>query len=76
LTGRLAAYYLGQVEAKENAYGHLRAIKRHLGFPSTALKAKSIDEIMRILFTPDEAALAINMSTSNKGDEGERYQHA
>jgi uncharacterized ferredoxin-like protein len=76
LTGRRAAYYLGQVEAKENAYGHLRAIKRHLGFPSTAPKAKSIDEILRILSMPDEAAIAINMSMSNKGDEGKRYQHA
>jgi len=30
--------------------------------PSTAPKAKSIDEILRILFTPEEAAVADNMS--------------
>jgi Na+-translocating ferredoxin:NAD+ oxidoreductase subunit B len=30
--------------------------------PSTAPKAKAIDEILRILFTPEEAALAVNMS--------------
>jgi len=34
--------------------------------PSTAPKAKSIDEILRTLFTPEEAALAINMSYKNK----------
>jgi hypothetical protein len=30
--------------------------------PSTAPKAKSIDEILRIRFTPDDEAIAINMS--------------
>ncbi len=30
--------------------------------PATAPKSKSIDEILHILFTPDEAAVAINMS--------------
>ena len=30
--------------------------------PSTAPKAKSIDEILKILFTPQEAAIAVNMS--------------
>ena len=34
--------------------------------PSTAPKAKSIDEILRILFTPEEAALAVNMSYKTK----------
>jgi Na+-translocating ferredoxin:NAD+ oxidoreductase subunit B len=34
--------------------------------PSTAPKAKSIDEILRILFTPEEAALAVNMNFRNK----------
>jgi Na+-translocating ferredoxin:NAD+ oxidoreductase subunit B len=34
--------------------------------PSTAPKAKSIDEILRILFTPDEAAVAVNMSYKTK----------
>jgi len=34
--------------------------------PSTAPKAKSIDEILRILFTLEEAALAVNMSFKNK----------
>jgi predicted transcriptional regulator len=34
--------------------------------PSTAPKAKSIDEILRILFTPEEAAIAINMSYKPK----------
>ena len=34
--------------------------------PSTAPKAKSIDEILRILFTPEEAAIAVNMSFKNK----------
>jgi len=30
--------------------------------PSTAPKTKSIDEILRILFTPEEVALAVNMN--------------
>jgi ferredoxin/biotin operon repressor len=34
--------------------------------PSTAPKAKSIDEILRILFTPEEAAIAVNMSYKPK----------
>ncbi len=34
--------------------------------PSTAPKAKSIDEILRALFTPDEAALAVRMSFKTK----------
>jgi electron transport complex protein RnfB len=34
--------------------------------PSTAPKAKSIDAILRILFTPDEAAIAITMSYKEK----------
>ena len=34
--------------------------------PATAPKAKSIDEILRILFTPEEAALAVNMSYKTK----------
>ena len=34
--------------------------------PTTAPKAKSIDEILRILFTPEEAALAVNMSYKTK----------
>jgi Fe-S-cluster-containing hydrogenase component 2/DNA-binding transcriptional ArsR family regulator len=34
--------------------------------PSTAPKAKSIDEILRILFTPEEAALAVHMSFKTK----------
>jgi Fe-S-cluster-containing hydrogenase component 2/DNA-binding MarR family transcriptional regulator len=34
--------------------------------PSTAPKTKSIDEILRILFTPEEAALAVNMSYKAK----------
>jgi Na+-translocating ferredoxin:NAD+ oxidoreductase subunit B len=34
--------------------------------PSTAPKAKSIDEILRTLFTPEETALAINMSYKTK----------
>jgi Na+-translocating ferredoxin:NAD+ oxidoreductase subunit B len=34
--------------------------------PATAPKAKSIDEILRILFTPQEAALAVNMSYKTK----------
>ena len=34
--------------------------------PSTAPKAKSIDEILRTLFTPEEAALAVNMSYKTK----------
>jgi Fe-S-cluster-containing hydrogenase component 2 len=34
--------------------------------PSTAPKTKSIDEILRILFTPEEAALAVNMSYKTK----------
>lgn len=34
--------------------------------PSTAPKTKSIDEILRILFTPVEAAVAVNMSYKAK----------
>lgn len=34
--------------------------------PATAPKAKSIDEILRILFTPEEAALAVQMSFKYK----------
>ncbi len=34
--------------------------------PSTAPKAKSIDEILRILFTPEEAAIAVKMSYKPK----------
>jgi Na+-translocating ferredoxin:NAD+ oxidoreductase subunit B len=34
--------------------------------PSTAPKAKSIDEILRTLFTPEEAALAVKMSYKTK----------
>jgi Heterodisulfide reductase, subunit A and related polyferredoxins len=34
--------------------------------PATAPKAKSIDEILRTLFTPEEAALAVNMSYKTK----------
>jgi electron transport complex protein RnfB len=30
--------------------------------PTGAPKAKSFDEILRILFTPDEAALAVHMT--------------
>jgi biotin operon repressor len=34
--------------------------------PSTAPKGKSIDEILRILFTPEEAAIAVKMSYKPK----------
>jgi Na+-translocating ferredoxin:NAD+ oxidoreductase subunit B len=34
--------------------------------PSTAPKAASIDEILRLLFTPSEAAVAVNMSFKPK----------
>lgn len=34
--------------------------------PATAPKAKSIDEILRLLFTPEEAALAVHMSFKYK----------
>ena len=34
--------------------------------PSTAPKTKAINEILRILFTPEEAALAVNMSYKTK----------
>ncbi|MBT9173021.1 MAG: Electron transport complex subunit RsxB [Syntrophomonadaceae bacterium] len=34
--------------------------------PSTAPKARSIDEILKILFTPQEAAVAVNMSYKTK----------
>ncbi len=34
--------------------------------PSTAPKTKSIDQILRILFTPEETALAVNMSYKSK----------
>ena len=38
--------------------------------PSTAPKAKAIDEILRMLFTPEEAALAVNMSYKTKKVSG------
>jgi len=38
--------------------------------PSTAPKAKPIDEILRILFTPEEAVLAVNMSFKSKSLSG------
>jgi len=38
--------------------------------PSTAPKAKSIDEILRILFTPEEAAIAVTMSYKAKSSTG------
>jgi ferredoxin/predicted transcriptional regulator len=38
--------------------------------PSTAPKAKSIDEILRILFTPEEAAIAVTMSFKAKSPAG------
>ena len=34
--------------------------------PSTAPKTKSIDEILHILFTPEEVALAVNMTYRTK----------
>jgi ferredoxin len=41
-------------------YEELRAILD--AYPSTAPKANSIDQILRMLFTPQEAAVAVNMS--------------
>lgn len=38
--------------------------------PATAPKAKSIDEILRTLFTPEEAALAVTMSFKYKSIAG------
>ena len=34
--------------------------------PATAPKTKSIDEILRTLFTPEEAEVAVNMSFKPK----------
>ena len=45
-------------------YEQLREILN--AHPATAPKAKSIDEILRTLFTPEEAALAVNMSYKTK----------
>ena len=47
-----------------NDYERLREILD--AHPATAPKAKSIDEILRTLFTPEEAALAVNMSYKTK----------
>jgi Na+-translocating ferredoxin:NAD+ oxidoreductase subunit B len=38
--------------------------------PTTAPKAKSIDEILRTLFTPEEAAVAVSMSYKAKSPAG------
>lgn len=47
-----------------DSYDQLRDILD--SHPSTAPSAKSIDEILRILFTPDEAAIAVKMSFKPK----------
>ena len=47
-----------------NNYERLREILD--AHPATAPKAKSIDEILRLLFTPEEAALAVQMSFKYK----------
>jgi Fe-S-cluster-containing hydrogenase component 2 len=47
-----------------DSYERLREILD--SHPATAPKAKSIDEILRTLFTPEEAALAVNMSYKTK----------
>ncbi|MDI6743468.1 MAG: hypothetical protein QMD11_12105, partial [Smithella sp.] len=47
-----------------NNYEQLREILD--SHPATAPKAKSIDEILRLLFTPEEAALAVHMSFKYK----------
>ena len=47
-----------------NNYERLRDILD--AHPATAPKAKSIDEILKLLFTPDEAALAVHMSFKYK----------
>jgi len=51
-----------------DSYERLREILD--AHPSTAPKAKSIDEILRILFTPEEAAVAVHMSFKNKSSSG------
>ena len=47
-----------------NYYERLREILD--AHPATAPKTKSIDEILRLLFTPEEAALAVHMSFKYK----------
>lgn len=47
-----------------NNYERLREILD--AHPATAPKTKSIDEILRLLFTPEEAALAVHMSFKYK----------
>jgi len=47
-----------------NNYDRLREILD--AHPATAPKAKSIDDILRVLFTPEEAALAVHMSFKYK----------
>lgn len=47
-----------------NNYEQLREILD--SHPATAPKAKSIDEILRLLFTPEEAALTVHMSFKYK----------
>ena len=47
-----------------DAYERLREILD--SHPSTAPKTESINEILRILFTPEEAVLAVNMSYKAK----------
>ncbi len=38
--------------------------------PATAPKAESIDQILRILFTPEDAGIAIHMSYKPKKADG------
>ena len=47
-----------------NTYEQLREILD--SHPSTAPKGEAIDEILRILFTPEEAAIAVKMSFKPK----------
>jgi Fe-S-cluster-containing hydrogenase component 2 len=47
-----------------NNYERLREILD--SHPATAPKTKSIDEILQLLFTPEEAALAVHMSFKHK----------
>lgn len=68
MTYRRPVYYVdGKKKAGRQIMDHYERLREILdAHPSTAPKATSIDEILRILFTPEEAALAVHMSYKTK----------
>ncbi|MDD5167206.1 MAG: 4Fe-4S dicluster domain-containing protein [Syntrophales bacterium] len=71
MTCRRPVYYYrlhtNKPGTKEEAMDHYETLREILdAHPSTAPKAKAIDEILRTLFTPEEVAVAIHMSFKPK----------